>query len=287
MNETKMNETKMNETKMNETKMNDNFRNYSKDENNQVYKFYKNQRTNQCLEYVLQMEDKFKNREKKAINIWEALESLNNFVDSSDPDITLPNYYHLIQTAEGIRKADFPDWLQVIGLIHDLGKIQYYDNNPKLGTSLDTQWGVVGDTFIVGYPLPESIIYPEFNQLNKDINLKTNIKNGCGLESTHCSWGHDEYLYRVLMEEDNKNLLPEVGLYIIRYHSLYPWHTGNAYLELESPKDRVYKPIVKEFNKFDLYTKDDKEFIPSQDVILYYKSLINKYFPYNNQIIYF
>jgi inositol oxygenase len=243
------------------------------------------------------MEEKFKNRQKNPLNIWDALESLNNFVDSSDPDITLPNYYHLIQTAEGIRKADLPDWLQVIGLIHDLGKIQYLDNNPELGTSLDTQWGVVGDTFIVGYPLPESIVYPEFNQLNKDHktqinnqkinNQKINIKNGCGLESIHCSWGHDEYLYRVLMEEDNKNLIPEIGLYIIRYHSLYPWNTGNAYSELESSKDRVYKPIVQEFNKFDLYTKDDKEFIPSQDIILYYKSLINKYFPYNNQIIYF
>lgn len=268
------------------------FRTYSQEESNPVKNFYKNHRGNQSLEYVLKMEEKFKNRERKAINIWDALESLNQFVDSSDPDITLPNFYHLIQTAEGIRKEEHPEWLQVVGLIHDLGKIQYLDNNPQLGTSLDTQWGVVGDTFILGHPIPDSIVYPEFNSLNPDYpncqdKSKSIYHQNCGLEATHCSWGHDEYLYQVLMEKDNQHLLPEVGLYLIRYHSLYPWHTGNSYLELESPKDRVYKPILQEFNKFDLYTKDDSNSSPSQETIDYYKNLIKKFFPFNNQIINF
>lgn len=263
------------------------FRDYSQEETNPVRNFYKNQRSHQCLEYVLEMEDKFKNRERKPIKIWDALESLNNFVDSSDPDITLPNYYHLIQTAEGIRKAGHPEWLQIVGLIHDLGKIQYLDNNPELGTSLDTQWGVVGDTFIVGHPIPNSIVYPEFNVLNPDKNKKSIYNPNCGLEATHCSWGHDEYLYRVLTEANNQHLLPEIALYVIRYHSLYPWHNGNSYLELESPKDRVNKPIIQEFNKFDLYTKSDSDGVPSDETVAYYQKLIKKYFPYNDQIIHF
>ena len=40
-----------------------------------------------------------------------------------------------------------------------------------------------------------------------------------------------------------------------RYHSFYPWHTGNAYAALECPKDAQYKQWVRDFNKYDLYTK--------------------------------
>lgn len=33
-----------------------------------------------------------------------------SYVDSSDPDLDLPNLLHMLQTAEGIRKAGHPDW---------------------------------------------------------------------------------------------------------------------------------------------------------------------------------
>lgn len=37
---------------------------------------------------------------------------------------------------------------------------------------------------------------------------------------------------------------------MIRYHSLYPWHTGGAYTELENDKDRETKKAVLRFNKW-------------------------------------
>ena len=37
---------------------------------------------------------------------------------------------------------------------------------------------------------------------------------GCGLDNVLISWGHDEYLYRVL--KHNKCTLPEEGLAMIR-----------------------------------------------------------------------
>ena len=54
----------------------------------------------------------------------EVLDLLNTFVDESDPDVDMPNSFHAFQTAERIReKHPDKDWLQLTGLIHDIGKI--------------------------------------------------------------------------------------------------------------------------------------------------------------------
>ena len=54
----------------------------------------------------------------------ETLERLNDLIDESDPDTTLPNIIHAFQTAEHIRQI-YPDqdWFHLSGLIHDLGKL--------------------------------------------------------------------------------------------------------------------------------------------------------------------
>ena len=44
----------------------------------------------------------------------------------------------------------------------------------------------------------------------------------CGLDKITMSWGHDEYLYRVLI--NHGATIPQEGLYMIRFHSFYPWH---------------------------------------------------------------
>jgi len=62
--------------------------------------------------------------DKFEMTIMEALESLNDLVDESDPDVNIPNIVHAFQTAERIR-AVHPnhDWFHLVGLIHDLGKV--------------------------------------------------------------------------------------------------------------------------------------------------------------------
>ena len=65
----------------------------------------------------------------KKATFWELFDYLKAFVDLSDPDINLTNHQHLFQTAEGLRKDGFPDWMQLVGLIHDLGKIIYRVGN--------------------------------------------------------------------------------------------------------------------------------------------------------------
>ena len=39
------------------------------------------------------------------------------------------------------------------------------------GTSQKEQWGMVGDIFVVGAPLPDVCVYPEFNALNPDMKV--------------------------------------------------------------------------------------------------------------------
>lgn len=254
--------------------------------NKQVEQCYQKQRIRQNYTFARRMQHKYCTFEKKAA-FWDLFDSLSKFVDVSDPDIHLPNASHLFQTAESIRKAGLPEWFQIVGLIHDLGKILYLKGNDMDGTSIREQWAIVGDTFITGCPLPDTIIFPEFNDLNADHSkfsdpwgIYGKDSKGIGLNNVQCSFGHDEYLYHLL--RFNRVRLPEEAYYIIRYHSLYLWHDKDEYAHFENEKDRKMKPWVKRFNQFDLYTKTDKD--PGDNwkaARKYYASIIHKYIPRN------
>ena len=94
------------------------------------------------------------------MGIWEAMEMLNTLVDESDPDVSLLRHRsqvntatdatlllaaqtslsqieHLLQTAEAIRRDGKPEWMQVTGLVHDLGKLLFLFDS-------EGQWDVVG-----------------------------------------------------------------------------------------------------------------------------------------------
>lgn len=237
------------------------FRNYYKDDpiTESVRDHYRKMRSRQTFNYVQRMKKKYLTFDKP-MHVWEAMEKLNVLVDVSDPDLTLPNVQHLIQSAEGARASGEPDWMQLVALIHDLGKVMYLWGCDEDGTSQKEQWGLVGDIFVVGCRLPETCVYPEFNELNPDMHdPRYNTTLGiyephCGLDNLQLAWGHDEYLYQVLKNHPG-NKIPEVGMVSIRYHSFYPWHSGNSYGELSNKKDEIYKQWVKHFNQFDLYTK--------------------------------
>jgi len=206
-------------------------------------------------------------------------------VDSSDPDSDMPNMEHMLQTAEGIRAAGHPDWFQLVGLLHDLGKIQYLwgaKEDGQQGTADGDQWSLGGDTWIVGCRIPDTVVFPEFNQLNQDMqNPAYNTEYGiyqphCGLHNLTFAWGHDEYLYQLL--KFNQTSIPEEGLAMIRFHSCYPWHKEKEYQHLMAEGDAELMDWVLEFNKFDLYTKADKR-PNAQELWPYYQSLIDKYLP--------
>lgn len=265
----------------------DEFRNYKdSDRHSIVEKHYHLMRKNQTLSFVQKMEHFYGNFNHATMSIWEAFEALDKYVDASDPDSSLPNLIHMLQTAEAIRAVGHPDWFQLVGLLHDLGKIQFLfggdKNQGQQGTADGEQWALGGDTWVVGCKIPDSVVFPEFNKLNEDThNDKLNSKYGiyeanCGLENLKYAWGHDEYLYQML--KFNECTIPDEGLAMIRYHSLYPWHQKGEYKHLMCENDYKLLDWVLEFNKFDLYTKADKE--PNvKELWPYYQSLIDKYFP--------
>lgn len=256
--------------------MKHNIRDYE-EANAKVKETYKIAREKQTIEYNKRMVFKNMNRKKHKINIWEVVDELSNFIDNSDPDVNIPNAHHLFQTAEGARNHNQADWFQLVCFLHDMGKIMYKWGSDIEGTTIKNQWGIVGDTFIVGCKIPDTIVYPEFNDTNihhKDGEYGIYYK-GCGLDMCYVSWGHDEFMYRVL--QHNKNILPEEAYYIIRYHSLYLWHTHNEYKHLENQKDKRMKKWVRVFNVYDLYTKQNLE-VDLNKLKEYYSKLILKYF---------
>ena len=211
-------------------------------------------------------------------DIIQSIYLLDDIIDDSDPDNKKPQIIHALQTGEACRKM-YPDldWFHLMGFIHDLGKILAHPNMHNF-----PQWAVVGDTFPVGCKFSKLNVFPEFFDENCDMEneaYKTKFgiyKEGCGFDNVQFSWGHDEYLYQVL--KGNECKLPEEALYVIRYHSFYPWHSHGAYDYLASNKDRELLPLLKAFQKCDLYSKVEEEIIVDE-LLPYYQSLIRKYFP--------
>lgn len=247
------------------------YRNYQDPARDTVKEFYRLNHQYQSYDFVMEKKKDFLQFNRKAMPVWKAMEFLNTLVDDSDPDIELDQLQHLLQTGEAIRRDGHPDWFVLTGFIHDMGKVLCLFGEP--------QWAVVGDTFPVGCQFSDKIVYPEFFTSNPDAkNEKYNSKYGiyspgCGLRNVTMSWGHDEYLYQI-----TKDYLPEPALYMIRYHSFYSQHRENAYDHLMDDHDRKMFGWVKEFNPYDLYSKNPvppnvKELKP------YYEDLIAKYLP--------
>jgi inositol oxygenase len=236
-----------------------------------VREFYRLNHAYQTYDFGQAKRNEFLGLNRMRMGIWEAAEYLNQLVDDSDPDTELSQLEHLLQTAEQLRADNQPRWMILCGLVHDLGKILCLWGEP--------QWAVVGDTFPTGCAYSKKIVFHDFFEVNPDsreprYQTKTGIyEEGIGLERVALSWGHDEYIYHVC-----KDYLPEEGLYMLRYHSFYPWHREGAYDYLCNSKDQKLLPAVQAFNPYDLYTKSDTK--PDVAALRpFYEELIAEYFP--------
>jgi inositol oxygenase len=236
------------------------FRQYE-DACDRVKNFYREQHEKQTVAFNLKARNDFKSKTRAEMTIWEAMEKLNTLIDESDPDTSLSQIEHLLQSAEAIRRDGKPRWMQLTGLIHDLGKLLFF-------YGAEGQWDVVGDTFPVGLAFDKRIIYPDTFKGNPDSNdpiysTKMGIYSpGCGMDNVMLSWGHDEYLYHIVKDQST---LPPEALAMIRYHSFYPWHSAGAYTELMDEHDHAMLEAVKAFNPYDLYSKSDD--VPSIEVL--------------------
>ncbi|MEO6232703.1 MAG: inositol oxygenase family protein [Ferruginibacter sp.] len=247
------------------------YRNYESPGRDSVKEFYRLNHTYQSQGFVLQKREEYLQFNKKEMPVWEAFNFLNQLVDDSDPDTDLDQFQHLLQTSEAIRRDGHPDWMVLVGLMHDMGKVLCLFGEP--------QWAVVGDTFPVGCAYSDKIVYPEFFKDNPDVdnpayNTKLGVyKEGCGLRNVNMSWGHDEYVYQML-----KDHIPEEGLYMLRYHSFYAWHREGEYSYLLDDHDKEMVKWVNLFNPYDLYSKNPTP--PKWEELKdYYHALVAKYLP--------
>ena len=253
------------------SKSTEEFRNYEKPVRDTVREFYRLNHTYQTYEFVQEKRNDYLKFDKKEMPVWAAFDFLNQLVDDSDPDTDMDQFQHLLQTAEAIRADGHPDWMVIVGLMHDMGKVLCLFGEP--------QWAVVGDTFPVGCAYSDKVVYPEYFQYNPDFQnsayqTETGVySRNCGLRNVYMSWGHDEYIYQIM-----KDYLPEPALYMLRFHSFYAWHREGAYSYLLDDHDREMLKWVKLFNPYDLYSKSPT---PPDWTRLkgYYQDLVEKYLP--------
>jgi len=256
-------------------------------QNEDVKNTYELNHHNQTVSFVDQVTQDYTSFNRAKMTVWGAMDLLNSFIDKSDPDFSAAQSCHAFLTAEDLRRR-FPDddWLHLCGLLHDLGKVL---SLPLFGSL--PQWAVVGDTFPVGCAHSHKIVhYPLFSGNEDTKNEKFNTENGiyeanCGLENLKMSWGHDEYLYQLLLK--NNCTIPKMGLNVIRFHSFYSWHKEGAYRHLMTSQDEDTLVWVKRFSQSDLYSKSHTVLTQSyinETLHPYYESLIVKYFP--NPVLY-
>src|SRR5438874_2033436 len=118
------------------------YRNYDNPARDTVRDFYRLNHRHQTYAFVREKKWELLRLDRRQMTVLEALDFLDTLVDDSDPDISLSQHEHLLQSAEAIRADGHEDWFVLVGLIHDLGKVLCLFGEP--------QWAVVGDTFPVG-----------------------------------------------------------------------------------------------------------------------------------------
>jgi len=259
------------------------FRNYEDSERqDMVRRTYTLMHTYQTYEFAKKKREEHLKFDKCKMTVWDMGHYLDNIHDESDPDTDLSQLMHAIQTAEACRKkfpGDEYDWFHVVCFIHDFGKILLVDDD-ALNLKTDPQWAVVGDNFPTGCAFSDKIVFPETFAKNPDLadpkyNTKLGVyEEGCGLDKVQMSWGHDEYIYQIAKKYSS---LPLKALYMLRYHSFYPWHSEGDYMYLCNEVDIENLAWVRKFNQFDLYSKST-ECPTIAEVGPYYKEKIEKYF---------
>lgn len=236
-----------------------------------VSDLYRENHARQTVDFVRSKREEYLPLRKRRMSVWQAIDALEQIVDQSDPDTELTQLDHALQTAEALRAAGATRARILTGFVHDLGKVLCLFGEP--------QWAVVGDTFPVGCAFAPEVVHAELFANNPDSQTaKYSTPNGIyrpgiGLDALEMSWGHDEYLFHVL-----EPYLPEDALTIIRFHSFYAAHDRGAYRHLLAHGDEARLETLREFRRFDLYSKVDEP--PDREALRpYYRDLVSEFLP--------
>lgn len=233
--------------------------------------FYMNNHANQTFGFTADKKNQYLPPRHLKMSIWDAMKLVETLVDdsSAQPSSSLSSHY--FQTAEALRKDGHPRWLILTGLIYDLGKVLAFYGEPP--------WAIQGDTYPVGCPFSNKIVFSSYFKFNSDQHVDEYQKPhgiyapNLGLDQVSMAWGQDEYLYHVL-----KKYLPEQSAYIIRYRSFYAYHREGAYQYLLDDKDWEMLPLLQLFVQYETCARKSIP-IDIEKLRAYYEGLVQEFFP--------
>ncbi|ETM40751.1 hypothetical protein L914_13404 [Phytophthora nicotianae] len=191
---------------------------------------------------------------------------------------------YMLATAAAVKQDGHPDWLQLAVFVRALGMIFLCwtdDDNAVLRSISAQEWMTKNSTWVVGERIPNSIQFPELNELNLDhCNCEKsggNTASHCGLDNVLLPWTPDEYLHRVLSV--NKTSLPAEALDAVRFWSLNTWHEQDNYDEFCAPQDMDTKEWICSLGKIACVPDAVVQKISVNDELPYYMQLAEKYLP--------
>jgi len=229
----------------------------------EVIEFYRMQHSTTTVTNVMELEREIFPPRKRQLTMWQAITMAKEVRDGSDPDMLAAQKVHFYGTTKAAQEKGEPLWKVLGALLHDTGKVlvPLYDL---------PQHQVVGDTFPVGCPFEESNILVESFKSNPDNQVAEYqrplgmYREGCGFQEMYFAFGHDAYLAAVLKQHISRSAGKISGLtteetealiYVIQFHSFYPWHQQGGYSRFASDYDKKMLPHLKSFQLLDLYSK--------------------------------
>lgn len=220
---------------------------------------YKQSWARQSLDYVWKMREQYSGFNLCKMNISKALRLVKNIPchsfkiksenSSDNEDISIRTF--MFTMAEEARLCGHPDWLQLVALIHDLGRVIKLIDVSSLMDFQEYDWTIAIVSRVVGCNPSRSTSFKEFSYLRSDSHdsrYNTNLgiyHEGCGLHGLDLTWTGQEYLYSML--KHNEVDIPYEGLSIIRYFLLNEWHTHGECQEFQSVDDEDLKSLVLDF----------------------------------------
>eukprot|EP00547_Thalassionema_nitzschioides_P003508 CAMPEP_0194204542 /NCGR_PEP_ID=MMETSP0156-20130528/4033_1 /TAXON_ID=33649 /ORGANISM="Thalassionema nitzschioides, Strain L26-B" /LENGTH=598 /DNA_ID=CAMNT_0038930585 /DNA_START=127 /DNA_END=1924 /DNA_ORIENTATION=- len=209
--------------------------------------------TKQTLDYVKEMRKRYLNFSLAKMTIREVIDLVRSVrchpynMQTTGASIRSLSFY----TAEKVRKAGLPDWVQLVALIHNLGVvISLIDAQTASDAEDGYNWTIASRSRVVGCAAPDRASFSEFRNLNAEDQYYPTPQGiydlHCGLENALLSWSGPEYMYNCM--KHNKALFPDEGFAMLRYFCLGDWHTHDEYKHLTNEEDEIMKTFVSEFD---------------------------------------
>lgn len=225
---------------------------------------YREHWTKQTVAYINAMKSRYLSFDRKQMSLREALDLVGILpgeffsVERSYAGISLRTLG--FRTAEFLRNAGHPDWLQLIALVYGLaGVLKCVDVETAASCADNFDWTLPARSRVVGCASPSSVVFGEFHSLNDDErdpryqSEEGVYQHQCGLDNVMLTWSGPEYMYHML--KHNGVFLPEEGFRVLRLASLSDWHTRGVYSHLADESDLESQALIADFDECYLQAK--------------------------------